>query len=39
MEIKKSIRGVQITDAVIKELEDTGRSRVLTFSDLQKITW
>lgn len=33
MEIKKSIRGVQITDAVIKELEDTGRSRVLTFKD------
>ena len=33
MEIKKSIRGIQITDAVIKELEDTGRSRVLTFKD------
>ena len=33
MENKKSIRGVQITDAVRKELEDTGRSRVLTFKD------
>ena len=33
MENKKSIRGVQITDAIRKELEDAGRSRVLTFKD------
>ena len=33
MENKKSIRGVQITDAIKKELGDAGRSRVLTFKD------
>ena len=33
MENKKSIRGIQITDAIRKELEDVGKSRVLTFKD------
>ena len=33
IETKKSIRGVLITEAVRKEIEDTGRSHVLTFRD------
>lgn len=32
-EIKKKMRGVIITDEIIRELEDTGRSRILKFKD------
>lgn len=32
-EIKKLVRGVAVTDELVRELEDAGRTRILKFKD------